>query len=132
MLIIERAKRYLNRLPPAIQGQRGSDTLFRAACVLVQGFARGGREAEELLHREYNPRCLPPWSVKEIAHKVADALRVPVRNSRRFLLDERNVPPNDNGIAATLAQFTRGSLWHYRQLAQLRGIGRAAIEWANA
>ncbi len=71
----ERAARYLATMPPGIQGQRGSDSTFRAALALVRGFALDLDTALDLLAREYNPRCQPPWSRRELAHKVESAAR---------------------------------------------------------
>jgi hypothetical protein len=69
-----RARDYLAHLPPAISGCRGHDTTFMAACWLVR-FGLGDRDAMVLL-REFNQRCLPPWTEKELAHKLADARKI--------------------------------------------------------
>jgi len=69
---IQRGKRYLEKLPPAIQGQNGSAACFRAACVLRRGFALN---MEQALHAiaEWNSRCEPPWSDWELRHKLEGA-----------------------------------------------------------
>jgi len=72
--LVERARRYLAKVPPAISGQHGHDQTFAAACALVQGFGFSATEAASLL-AEYNLRCSPPWSEHELAHKLADAER---------------------------------------------------------
>jgi putative DNA primase/helicase len=56
-----------------VQGQNGSTACFNAACVLVRGFDLPPTTAFEILRDEYNPRCAPPWSNEELAHKVASA-----------------------------------------------------------
>ena len=66
-----RARDYLAQLPPAVSGCRGHDTTFMAACWLVR-FGLGDRDAMALL-REFNERCQPPWTEKELAHKLEDA-----------------------------------------------------------
>jgi hypothetical protein len=68
------AKGYLDKLPPAISGNGGHNATFRAACWLVK-CGLGDSEALALL-LEYNRRCLPPWTEKELAHKLADARRL--------------------------------------------------------
>ena len=50
---VERARKYLAKVPPAISGQGGHDQTFHAACVLVLGFALDRGAALELLH-EWN------------------------------------------------------------------------------
>ena len=64
---------YLDKLPPAISGDGGHGATFRAACECVR-FGLGDSDAMSLLN-EYNRRCSPPWSEKELAHKLADARR---------------------------------------------------------
>lgn len=72
--LIERARRYLAKMPPAITGQHGHDQTFAVACTLVQGFGLSVAEAAPLF-AEYNARCSPPWSEHDLAHKLADADR---------------------------------------------------------
>lgn len=69
----ERILRYMASVPPAIQGQNGSGQTYYVACQLVNGFALSRDDALFLL-REYNSRCQPPWSEKELEHKVDDAI----------------------------------------------------------
>jgi hypothetical protein len=66
----ERARRYLAAMPPAISGSRGHDALFLAAQAMVRGFQLSSEDSLQLLLSEYNPRCQPPWTEKEVAHKV--------------------------------------------------------------
>lgn len=75
---VERARRYLRRLPPAVSGQGGHGTTFRAALALVRGFELPEADALSLLAAEYNPRCDPPWSLGELVHKVESAARARV------------------------------------------------------
>lgn len=72
--VIERARRYLAKMPPAITGQHGHDQTFAVACTLVQGFGLSV-DAAAPLFTEYNARCSPPWSEHDLAHKLADADR---------------------------------------------------------
>jgi Bifunctional DNA primase/polymerase, N-terminal len=69
----DRASRYLAAMPAAVSGQGGHLATFRAAIVLVRGFALDPTIALDLLAREYNPRCRPPWRLHDLAHKVASA-----------------------------------------------------------
>lgn len=72
--VVDRARRYLAKLPPAVQGQDGSGRTFAAACALVVGFGLSIEAATPLL-AEYSDRCEPPWTEPELAHKLADARR---------------------------------------------------------
>ena len=68
-----RALAYLDKLPAAISGQGGHSATYTAAVALVHGFGIAPEAAIEILLEHYNPRCEPPWSEKELAHKVQDA-----------------------------------------------------------
>jgi hypothetical protein len=72
--VVERARRYLGALPPAVSGQHGDVTTFRACCRLVRGFLLDDAEAFALI-REWNARCAPPWSERELMDKIRRARR---------------------------------------------------------
>jgi len=70
---MERASKYLATLPPAIQGENGSRTTFIAAKKLLTRCGLSEQETYDLLRREYNRRCSPPWTDSELLKKVQDA-----------------------------------------------------------
>lgn len=88
--VIERARAYMLQVDPAIEGQGGHDTTFRAACALVLGFALTPSEALPLLE-EWNQTCLPPWSDRELLHKVESANQQ--GGIRGYLLEETRITP---------------------------------------
>jgi hypothetical protein len=71
---IERARRYLARVPPAIAGQHGDVHTFRLCCRLVRGFALDDEAALALLS-EWNSACQPPWAEHELLDKLRRARR---------------------------------------------------------
>jgi len=83
----ERIERYIAACPPAISGQHGHDRTFRVACILVQGFDLSPEDALSFLAR-YNQRCEPPWTERELEHKLRDADRAEGYKSRGYLLQE--------------------------------------------
>jgi len=85
---VDRARSYLDKIPGAVSGQRGHDTTFYVACRLVHGFALDPGTALDLL-REWNRTCDPPWTERELAHKIRSADRVSCDRPRGFLLDVR-------------------------------------------
>lgn len=94
--VIERAKRYIERLPASVSGQGGHNAAFHAACVLVLGFGLNKSEAM-ILMADFNRRCDPPWSEKELQHKVDSAAKQPgdrgyLRDARQEQWDEIEVP----------------------------------------
>ncbi len=72
--IIERARKYLAKMPAGVAGQSGHDRTYAAACALCVGFDLARGEALVLL-REFNDRCEPPWSEFELAHKIDSAMQ---------------------------------------------------------
>lgn len=75
--VTERAAKYLAKMEPSISGQDGHKKCFKAACVLIKGFELTEPEAIRLLQVEFNPRCQPPWSDRELQHKVSQAKKQP-------------------------------------------------------
>jgi hypothetical protein len=71
---IERAKRYLASVPAAIAGQHGDVHTFRVCCRLIRGFALTEDQALAAL-AEWNVRCQPPWSPRELLDKLRRAAR---------------------------------------------------------
>ncbi len=72
---VERAGSYLERMDPAVSGSGGHSATFRAAVALVRGFNLPDDVALGLLVDNFNPRCAPPWSMRELRHKVRSARR---------------------------------------------------------
>lgn len=72
MTVLDQAKRYLNAIPPAISGQRGHNQTLIAARALVRGFDLSDADAMNLL-QEWNRSCQPPWTDKELDHKISEA-----------------------------------------------------------
>jgi hypothetical protein len=72
---LERARRRMEQEDVAVSGNRGHDITFRAACRAVRG-ARGNYHQALLLMIEWNrTNAHPPWKLKELEHKVRDALK---------------------------------------------------------
>lgn len=84
--VADRARKYLERIDPAVSGQGGHNVTFRAACVLVLGFALSLDEAYGVL-AEWNQACQPPWSEQELRHKVESANKQP--GERGYLRDAK-------------------------------------------
>ena len=80
-----RAQRFLLAVEPAVAGQHGDLRTFRICCRVVRGFELSDHEAISVLS-EWNARCQPPWSERELLMKVQNARkygREPLGGSRR-------------------------------------------------
>lgn len=71
---VERARAYADRVPPAIAGQHGDVHTFRLCCRLTRGFALTDEEALAVI-AQWNQRCEPPWSERELRDKLRRARR---------------------------------------------------------
>jgi hypothetical protein len=71
---VERARRYLARVPPAVAGQHGDVHTFRVCCRLVRGFVLDDEDALGVLSA-WNQHCVPPWSESELTDKLRRARR---------------------------------------------------------
>ena len=108
--LLERARRCLAEMPPAISGEGGHNKTFHVACTLVKGF--GLRQPEALLLlQEYNQRCIPPWTDSELVHKIEDA--------------EKATDDRENGYLA------RHPLFDERPKVRLPGPNRLLSEFAS-
>ena len=72
--VMDRAKRYLASVPPAVAGQHGDVHTFRVCCRLIRGFALDDHQALHALN-EWNARCEPPWSPAELLDKLHRAAK---------------------------------------------------------
>jgi RepB DNA-primase N-terminal domain len=70
--VVERARRYVASVPPAISGQHGDLHTFRVCCRLARGFALDDEQALAVLS-EWNERCEPPWTTGDLIDKLRRA-----------------------------------------------------------
>jgi hypothetical protein len=71
---VERARAFLQCVDPAVAGQQGDLRTFRVCCRIVRGFDLSDDEAVRALS-EWNARCEPPWTERELRQKVMNARR---------------------------------------------------------
>lgn len=70
--LMARARKYVEKIEPAVSGSGGHNQTFCVACVLVLGFCLTPDQAMPIM-QEYSQRCSPPWSERELLHKVKSA-----------------------------------------------------------
>ena len=113
---IEQARKYLDNKVSAVSGHHGHDTTRGVALALVWGFGLSEEQALSLMATDYNPRCQPSWSQKELAHKVEGVLEWAKSNSggkpRGHFLQQRRVkspapPTTPTSAGAATARTAR-------------------------
>jgi hypothetical protein len=82
---VDRARQYVAKIPGAVSGQGGHNQTFSVACYLFNGFGLSESDALALI-LEYNQRCSPPWSERELRHKVKSAAAASHDKPRGHLL----------------------------------------------
>jgi hypothetical protein len=85
-----RIRAYMSACPPAVSGSGGHNTTYTLACALIHGWGLSAAEALPYL-AEWNQSCAPPWSERELKHKLADAESKgspPTGRHRGYLRDE--------------------------------------------
>ena len=68
------ARKWLALVTGAVSGERGHDKTFWVACELFSTY-RLDEESVLALMEEWNEKCEPRWSRRELEHKVRDAKR---------------------------------------------------------
>jgi hypothetical protein len=94
MDVVDRARRYVEKLEPAVAGAGGHSATYHVAVVLVQGFALGEGDAWAILN-EYNARCAPAWSEKELRHKLRQAEKASAKQGRGWLVGADRWAPSE-------------------------------------
>lgn len=102
MTNLERCLAYLAKLPPAVSGSGGHNATLRAACECVR-FGLSDSEGMQALG-EFNLRCAPAWSERELAHKLASARKLAAGETRQ---GTRGATPKRKESART---FDHGAL----------------------
>jgi hypothetical protein len=88
MDLVERARKYLSRMEPSVSGSNGHNALLSAAGALVNGFDFDDGLAMQLLQEEFNPRCSPPWSERELRHKINQTRKLGGKDKPGYLIGE--------------------------------------------
>ena len=87
----ERADRYISRIR-SVQGQNGSASCFRAACILAEGFSLAEGDVRSILTAWNRSNAEPKWSERELEHKISDAMREAQTSKRRGYLISQSGP----------------------------------------
>jgi putative DNA primase/helicase len=98
--VLARAEKYLDAIPPAIEGSGGDRHTYITCCKLVRDFGLSESEALDLLS-SWNRRCDPPWTERELQEKVSNAQRYGDSPIGWKLDESINVRRHTNGSGST-------------------------------
>lgn len=82
---LRRGEAYAANTPGAISGSGGHNQTYGLATALVWGLCLNPDDARSILS-DYNARCEPPWSERELDHKINEAATKPHEKPRGWLL----------------------------------------------
>lgn len=88
---MRRARAYLQRIPGAVSGDSGHTVTFNAVCHVMLGFDLSEADTLQLIQEEYNPRCSPEWSERELKHKILSAAQRSKRERGYLLVDRPRI-----------------------------------------
>ncbi len=94
---ISGARAYLAKLPAAVSGAGGHPATYRAASILANGFDLPWNDAWELLQEWNKSHCSPPWSEKDLRHKLNDAFVRPHERPKGWLVAGKERAVGANG-----------------------------------
>jgi hypothetical protein len=97
---VERAEAYADTIDAAISGQDGHGRLLYFCCRILNGFDLTESELWPILDK-YNARCEPPWSQRELEHKVSEAVKFGELDPRGYMYSDDDLEAE----ATTTAEF---------------------------
>lgn len=93
----QRIELYVDRCAVAVSGEEGSKRTMAVARTLYTGFELSEADTVRWLTR-FSQRCKPPWSEKEILHKVKSVVNTKSPHERGWMLkDDCDHSNNGNG-----------------------------------
>jgi hypothetical protein len=121
-----RIRAYVAAMPAAISGSGGHVALLNVANVLVLGFALSFDDAWPYI-AQYSERCEPPWSDRELEHKLDEADKDKQGRGRGYLLDGAKPSPGSTPSTrppkpVELTQAEKVQIWTGNVVTDLGGF----------
>ena len=125
VLDVKAASLALRDFPGAIEGDGGDLQTLKAA-LMCRDFGLNQSEVYELLWNEYNSRCSPPWSQKDLKNKVENAFKYAQRGqgsmSVASAFEEEPVVPEE--VRAGAERYSKKNAVHSAKVFLQRHRGR--------
>ncbi|MCA9052131.1 MAG: bifunctional DNA primase/polymerase [Planctomycetaceae bacterium] len=77
----ERCMKYLEKMDPAVSLAGGHDATFRAACECIR-FGLDDAATWRCMEWWNTNKCVPPWTTRELDHKIQDARKAVAKSGR--------------------------------------------------
>lgn len=107
---VERCWKYVEKMPDAIEGQDGSGRTYAVACKCFE-FGLSDGDAMELMQRFNSSKCSPPWTDRELQHKLAGAKQRVIEAGEfgAIVRDDRQPLAHHRGATAPMQADATGS-----------------------
>lgn len=101
---IDQARAAVRELPASVAGENGHGAAWLAAVTVVRGYCLPESDAFTVFNEEFNSRCEPAWSHREIIHKLGQAATKSNKEWGYALVEqvEEPVVQADDAISAML------------------------------
>ncbi len=136
--VIDRAARYVAKIPGAVSGQGGHNATFSVAMRLIEGFALSVNDAMPIM-QAWSATCEPPWDEPDLMHKLESA---DARAERRgYLINQceqsgNGAMPSSNGDHRSVNSDSRNtdsrnepSKYWEPNIVPMNSIEPRAVQW---
>lgn len=124
----KRARAYLAKIPGAVAGDAGHTATFNAVAAVMIGFDLDEGTTRRLIWNDYNPRCDPPWSERELEHKLASVAKQ-CKRERGYLLRDRPQITDARSAAAHAPDVSADVTVDWRSLIRRKPDGVTPRRW---
>ena len=107
--VIQRAMAYIDKIPPAIEGQGGDAVTFNVAKKLVHDFGLSVENALPLM-QEYNSRCIPQWAEKDLLYKLIKADNLTTTQTPKSVLADQSLSTTNKSVVDTKDEIEKKKL----------------------
>ena len=123
-----RAEQYAQTCQPAVSGEGGHGQTLKMAIAIGPGFDLTEDDAYRVLADHYNPRCVPPWSEKDLRRKVREAYKVEANRGWQLRVVHRtDAPTGGDGHDGGETAGTAGTAGNEKSFDPFR-IARAVLD----
>lgn len=107
--VIQRAMAYIDKIPPAIEGQGGDAVTFNVAKKLVHDFGLSVPDALPLM-QEFNAHCIPQWDDKDLVYKLIKASNLTTTQTPKGALADQSPPTTKKSVVDTKEENEKNKL----------------------
>ena len=121
---VSRARAYVEKMGPSVEGNHGDDHAFRVAAALVRDFGLEESQAWDIL-QDWNRTCDPPWTDRDLQRFLRSAEKNGSNPVGGKLLEDRPRPSMATQVTPPASPPRRTGL----PLVRARDVKEEPVEW---